>query len=1133
MSSFSLGDFVTIERPNEEKPLIGTVAYLGPVHFAEGDDWVGIKLSGSSVGLGKNDGSVKGKRYFEDCGERGGAFVRKSVLKKRMPSKLEELRLRKEKRESSRRLSTSTPSSATTATTTTRASRRSLDGKIGGSPSSSANVSVSSNSADKKSVPSKATSTSPRIVDTNTAKTRSKASVSPPKPSVTNNSEISQAQESKLEAAKAESNKAKEKIMTLEKEHQNLAKEKDTLSDKYQSLEQNHSSLMEKYEALQSKYISSQNSKEDSADSGSGEIIEELNGELRSKESELEKYKSENQELNEQIVMKENNLQNQIDSLEAQLLQSNTKVSQLTQELSTMNAQSASRGQSEQSYLKEKTKFQSENISLKRRVKELEESTLDLEAAIEDLTLDKEQLAEEKEQMEDTLQEKLLDIEGVNLELEDVKLQLEEAHVQIEEMKLSFSQNDGDEANAVGEANSDNAEEMVQTLSTQNGRLREALVRLREQSNIEKMELAKQVRTLEKESSALKETAMKAENLSVKTKEYEEQIRELKDMVDENSVMESLMEELSDKNLVLEDANIKLKGNIASLEEAAEIAAEMEELQQEEISTLMQNLEEKESQVLALETAIQLQRKREDDFQKTFQKYKISNERLQQESLMLREKHEDGAGEKSQLLATSQKALAQASIMVQNAANMRKELAKAVFDQIDFRVNKIFSERIQSFLPTQEFVGTEISALRGELLLVKVSSLSSISLKDVNALNLKSMQKAREELSSKPEMLDESKEDSEEIITISDDAAQEISVIIHQAKFAFLANEAGAETLRILCMGQWPNHLNPEKSSELAASIVGPFASLNEALSNNLRIMKEEGTLSPHHANFSNLEDSMKEVKSLDSKEWEPPAWSIFRDVTSAKYACLGAAAIVSCIISPISETGNDAFISPYTPSSPLGLLFAELEQLVSEASKITQRLTAPSQQDTPTPVLEATKKWCESSHKLLNLFENVFRDMEVMEDKIYECHAQVSQVLDDAVKVSALVRAHKMLGEEDGGYHPFSPESDSCWEAVVEIVSDMVNEENSDETGEEKFVNFVLRSQAVEQRLTNALENETKLLVATEQVSSLEKVRYLFYLFSSLSIYHIAYSHQCLFGILPDTCFSHDTNQHAKYKND
>lgn len=54
-----------------DAPRVGTVAYIGDVSWAAGV-WVGVKFDEP---LGKNDGSVKGTRYFE-CAANHGSFVK-------------------------------------------------------------------------------------------------------------------------------------------------------------------------------------------------------------------------------------------------------------------------------------------------------------------------------------------------------------------------------------------------------------------------------------------------------------------------------------------------------------------------------------------------------------------------------------------------------------------------------------------------------------------------------------------------------------------------------------------------------------------------------------------------------------------------------------------------------------------------------------------------------------------------------------------------------------------------------------------------------------------------------------------------------------------------------------------------
>ncbi|GES86297.1 dynactin 1 [Rhizophagus clarus] len=67
---------LTIDARCEIQGKVGTIRFIGPTEFATGK-WVGVELDEPS---GKNNGSVKGKHYF-DCKTNHGVFVRASQIK--------------------------------------------------------------------------------------------------------------------------------------------------------------------------------------------------------------------------------------------------------------------------------------------------------------------------------------------------------------------------------------------------------------------------------------------------------------------------------------------------------------------------------------------------------------------------------------------------------------------------------------------------------------------------------------------------------------------------------------------------------------------------------------------------------------------------------------------------------------------------------------------------------------------------------------------------------------------------------------------------------------------------------------------------------------------------------------------
>ena len=85
VSHFMLEDPVTV-ADSKSVALQGVVAYVGNVHFADGI-WVGIQLTGPSLRKGRNDGAVKGRRYFANVGRKNGIFAPVEEVHKRVKAK--------------------------------------------------------------------------------------------------------------------------------------------------------------------------------------------------------------------------------------------------------------------------------------------------------------------------------------------------------------------------------------------------------------------------------------------------------------------------------------------------------------------------------------------------------------------------------------------------------------------------------------------------------------------------------------------------------------------------------------------------------------------------------------------------------------------------------------------------------------------------------------------------------------------------------------------------------------------------------------------------------------------------------------------------------------------------------------
>lgn len=1101
--SLKLNDPVHVERDSQQK-LEGVVAYVGPVKFAEGDDWVGVQLTGLSVGQGKNDGTVQGEQYFS-CGPGCGVFVRAVHVIPRTLSRLEEVRLKKElfapraaagttgplatsprktapatvvstaKSPAAHATSAATSKTATTSTQSRldeiRARRAALAADRSSLPSSSSRAGASS----PKSLAAATSATSSRATSPEPSSHMDEGSPEDASPQFQQHQKDSTTNALQIQVQDLQSNLASLQI-SFEQVNAKLKAREEEAAAFQQSLskaEQDAHNSKKLVEELQDQLLA----KEQTVVQVSSDKMHEQVEELQARESKMQELQSELQDTIEK-------LQSELKSTQLDLNQERkgraTDIQELTKaraelatvqhELNAVNNQAASRSTSDASHYKERAKLQAELGAMKRANEVLQAEKLDLEATLEDLTLDKEQLLEEKEALVDRVEEFRIDAETAQMELEELKAELEEA------------KQGGDSGSAGGDA-----DENAQALATQNARLREALIRLREQTSYEKVEISRQLRAVEKEAAEIGGLKKELEELKAIKVSLEEQNGFLKETVDQGSAFETMVEDLSDQVMALEDECVALQSTIREMEEAAEITAELEEVQAEEVKSLMMDLEGRDSIVRNLEEAIKMQRRREEDFQRTVGNYRKSVETLKQEKNELLAMQRGGEGEKSEIIATSQKALTRAAQLVADAAKARKREAEHAFEHVEGCVQRHLSMRVESMLP-QSVVAGELVAIKGELLLCSTVGKASMTLDSLSNLFSKTIRSGMNEAMA----ADEAKCGDSSKLAISDEAAQDIERIFHETKFSLSTIEVSSDLLRFLAAGQWPDLLTPEESADLGSAFMHSLSDLNANMGSTLRILKEEDILSPHRSNLGAFQQSaltalqaLKNVRNSAGKpllpdEWHPPAWRLFQIVSASKFCCLGSAAALATALND-DQTDSSSFVK-----STLKTIMTKMERIASEASRIGSRISLldVGNSKVVAELESAALEWKKSSESLIDGIIGLFADKGNIElDGVSTCEAMADAVLKALALFMTSLRAADLNAGDEVSPHALSSECLDPWTGITSLARTIRSVD-----GDADDVNFFARANSIEQLLFRAVENEPKLGTANNKIAMLEK---------------------------------------------
>jgi dynactin 1 len=1123
-------------------PLEGVVCFIGSVpgfFSGSGSDSdmvvIGVRLTGASVGLGDasstgSSGIYQGTKYF-DCPPKSGVFCLPNAVTKRHLTRLEELRLRRELS------STAAPTTAAggAAVSTPPRKAASTTSTTGLKPPSPSTASVPSSQVDRTTTATATTSTTTASAVVSTPTSASSAAATRSKldelrarraalqkkddsadtiPTTTTTTAIPRsaapapaagASSPPAAAAVAASSTTTSSSETrvIEELHGQLSERTNQMNDLKTALERSQQQAQQalaKVAQLEKDAAAKPTSSSTSTTTLDSASKKQQQEELMMAQRDLQQEKQAHAETQRRLKQVEEEAKAHAAAAAPTQASPSSASQQQHQQWSSAQASEA---------YKERARLQAEIAALHRAAAAWDAERVELESTLEDVTLDKEQLQEEKENLEDKLEECKLDVETAQMECEELRLQVEDVrrhyaeqqqqqHQHMAAAALETSGNDesrdqGDVGGQQGTANNDAAEEKIRALSVQNGRLREALIRLREQTAFEKMQMHKDLRTAEKEMEPAK--AIQTENVQLKQAKstLEEQVNDLKDMVEQGAAFEGMVEDLSDRVMSMEEFVMTLQGTIREMEEAAELTAEMEEVQTEEIKALYRDMEGRDSIIRNMEEAIKMQRRREDDYRRTVGNYRTTVDTLRQERQALLELQQGEHGEKTTWMAASQKALARAAQLVTDAAASRKREARAAMVSMESQVYKHLSVRLERLLPKPTNVSREISAVKGELITSKVAGKASKTLEGIAESFGKNIKPPLPPAPEDPTKTRAASTDEGDVEAtdweLSDELRQEVTTMLHQTEFSHVLIDASAELRRLLAAGQWPDLLTPDVSLELGSILGHGIGQLDSMLTVILKSLKEEGTLTQEQSNIGALRQAIqttmqalradieREDSTLVPASWNPAGWQLLKDASIARFSCMGSTAALS-----LALHANEA-----QPPAKLFTLYGKLEQTSTQATSVCLRLANLDVQNTQlvNNLSACMVQWKKEASEVMDCVHKlVLSSAPSSAENVEACELAVAKTLKALAVLSHSLRGAGLNPTEDERVHALSPEADDAWERLTDIVRSIRGID-----GDEEDVNYLIRAHDIEVGLQQAVENQPKLAQAEAKLATLEKI--------------------------------------------
>ncbi|KAF9970328.1 hypothetical protein BGZ73_006963 [Actinomortierella ambigua] len=371
----------------------------------------------------------------------------------------------------------------------------------------------------------------------------------------------------------------------------------------------------------------------------------------------------------------------------------------------------------------ESEQFQSMRPKLQAKLAEMQQELREAKRALKDAVSDKDAFESKYNDTLDSLEVALLDKEMAEEKAETLQHEVNTLKEKVEEQTVDLRVLQNEDGSAAGM-------DAVRALQVerQNERLQEALIRLRDVTSEQEAELQRKIRNLEREASSLQEIQAENEKLKESIEIAENQIEDLKQRLDDAIGAEDMIEQLSEKNILLTEKTEEQQAIIDDLEALKELNDEMEEAHQENAKQLQAEINLKDTQLREQQKRVETLEESIADYENTILQFREYVASLQADLEQLRQREEakqSGAGG----MGTQSQAMLSLNLQLQSTA--MKAQAKA----IDLELRKLDAlqandnlQLVQPYLP-ERFFKTENDSIQCFLLFKRLAFKADLMIK--------------------------------------------------------------------------------------------------------------------------------------------------------------------------------------------------------------------------------------------------------------------------------------------------------------------------------------------------------------------------------------------------------------------